>query len=116
MIGSRYELSDADSGTRVQLIDYGATVTNIWCVDRNGNGGDVLLDARPLKTTLNLILTSTASSVGTRIASPTRSLNLMGFSTNSKPISLQISYTVETAGSRIVYGRELKSKTRLGLS
>ncbi len=43
MIGSRYELSDADSGTRVQLIDYGATVTNIWCVDRSGNIGDVLL-------------------------------------------------------------------------
>ena len=43
MIGSRYELNDADSNIRVQLIDYGATVTNIWCVDRDGNVGDVLL-------------------------------------------------------------------------
>ena len=43
MIGNRYELSDAESGIRVQLIDYGATVTNIWCADRDGSVGDVLL-------------------------------------------------------------------------
>ena len=42
-IGERYELIDADSGVRVRLIDYGATVTNIWCPDRDGNLGDVLL-------------------------------------------------------------------------
>lgn len=43
MIGNRYELINADSGVRVQLIDYGATVTNIWCGDRDGTVGDVLL-------------------------------------------------------------------------
>ncbi|MCE2407215.1 MAG: hypothetical protein J4G19_06900, partial [Pseudomonadales bacterium] len=42
-IGECYELIDADSGVRVHLIDYGATVTNIWCPDRDGNLGDVLL-------------------------------------------------------------------------
>ena len=41
MIGNRYELQDSD--VRVVLIDYGATVTNIWYPDRNGVSGDVLL-------------------------------------------------------------------------
>ena len=43
MIGNSYELHDDASGVRVHLIDYGATVTNIWCADREGNVGDVLL-------------------------------------------------------------------------
>ncbi|MCY3858497.1 MAG: galactose mutarotase [Gammaproteobacteria bacterium] len=43
MIGNSYELHDDASGIRVHLIDYGATVTNIWCADRDGNIGDVLL-------------------------------------------------------------------------
>ena len=43
MIGNRYELRDDDTGIQVHLIDYGATVTNIWCVDRDGMEGDVLL-------------------------------------------------------------------------
>ena len=43
MIGNSYELHDDASRIRVHLIDYGATVTNIWCADRDGNVGDVLL-------------------------------------------------------------------------
>ncbi|MCY4127769.1 MAG: galactose mutarotase [Gammaproteobacteria bacterium] len=43
MIGNRFELLDTKSGIRVHLIEYGATVTNIWCADRTGNFGDVLL-------------------------------------------------------------------------
>lgn len=43
MIGNQYELRDDDSAIRVHLIDYGATVTNIWCADRDGKAGDVLL-------------------------------------------------------------------------
>lgn len=43
MIGRRFELFDAGSGVRVHLIEYGATVTNIWCADREGTIGDVLL-------------------------------------------------------------------------
>ena len=45
-IGKEFNLVDPSSATRARLIEYGATVTNIWCADRNGDEGDVLLGCR----------------------------------------------------------------------
>ena len=42
-IGNVFELIDSGSSIRVRLIDYGATVTNLWCPDRHGQMADVLL-------------------------------------------------------------------------
>lgn len=42
-IGSFFQLYDAHTGTRVHLIELGATVTNLWCKDRHGEFKDVLL-------------------------------------------------------------------------
>lgn len=42
-VGAYFELSDSDANIRVQLIEYGATITNLWCADRRGEIADVLL-------------------------------------------------------------------------
>ncbi len=42
-VGNQYGLHNADTTIRARFIDYGATVTNLWCVDRHGQVGDVLL-------------------------------------------------------------------------
>ena len=43
VIGAHFKMHDQHSNVRVHLIEYGATVTNIWCPDRQGNSADILL-------------------------------------------------------------------------
>ncbi|MYD42290.1 MAG: galactose mutarotase [Gammaproteobacteria bacterium] len=42
-VGQHFELFDPTSNIRVHLIEYGATVTNIWCCDGEGAVADILL-------------------------------------------------------------------------